>query len=164
MNIKEFFSGAFRAAKEEGFTLDGDHATADDALAALTPADPRIAALQAQIATMQAQQYQTAAAAFADGLVSARRATPAERDTLAAAYLQASADDAARPIATARTALLEAASAARTPHVMTQELVGDGRLVALANQAATGSDDAAARNARFLKMTPMGRLAAKGKQ
>lgn len=159
MQILEVFKGAFQAAKEEGIEIEGvsDSTTFEQALAALAPTDPRVAELQAQINTLNSQARRTAAEAWAETQIQARRATVGERAHLVALHLRAAEDDAANPGTeqASRVSTLEASFAARLPHQWSMETIP----VTTLPLAQGGGEDTAARRRRLLSMTAVGRTA-----
>lgn len=144
--------------------------------------DPEVVALRAQLAALREERQREvearmgdAAAAFADGEIAACRAFPAERAALVDAYCDAARDDAALgPIASGegrsetRVGRLQARSATRPPHTLTQEVVPtrEGAATALGNLQRTDFGEAEDRQEepmtpeerdRLLAMTPTGR-------
>jgi hypothetical protein len=121
--------------------------TPNQAALAAPPPDPEIARLRAELARLRDEQraraeaeMATRAAAFADGLIHAGRALPAEREALIAAHADAAADDLAHPREDqpSRVARLEERQAARPATGHLGELVPvqpgkDGTLTPLAN-------------------------------
>ena len=159
MKLVEMFTSMFAAAKAEGIAIEdvATDATPEQAIASLTPTDPRVAELLGQVESLHAAQRAARATAFADAQIAARRAVPAERETLIALHSQAAADDAAH--GGSRAASVEQAYAARPAHVLMGEQIGNAGLVALLNGAA--AEDADAGKARLMKMTAVGRTALK---
>jgi hypothetical protein len=113
--------------------------------------DPEKIALMARIAVMEKERVAEKAATFADSEITAKRALPAERETLIAAFTDASEDDAAHPRTVTfsiggeektgnRVDALKARYAARTPHVLTQELLSDTDVTALFNRTQTAKE------------------------
>jgi signal peptide peptidase SppA len=101
----------------------------------------RLAEMQAAERTRAEAEMATRAAAFADGLITAGRALPAERDALIAAHTDAATDDLAHPRAEgqpSRVARLEERQQSRPASALLGELVPvqenkDGSLTPLAN-------------------------------
>jgi hypothetical protein len=132
--------------------------------------DSEVAGLRRKLERMEQERLAADAAAFADGEISARRAVPAERDRIAALYLQAARDDRAQPAVVrfgdcgfgGRVEALRAAFACRQPHPLLDALLtseGEGR--ALANMAETTSANnpravSAARRRELLGKTTLG--------
>jgi hypothetical protein len=127
------------------------------------PFADRLAELETQLETQQAQARQAQAAAFADGAVRARQAYPSERQALYDAYIQAAEDDAARPIATTRISQVEALIGSRTPHSLTEELIATNTAGALPS-GATPQAMTEERRASLLAMTPAGQAALERRQ
>ena len=120
------------------------------------PLADRLAELETQISEQQTQARQAQAAAFADGAVRARQALPSERQALYDAYIQASEDDAARPLTSGtRVSRIESMVTSRTPHSLTTEQLPSGDGGTLPNAASSGavSDE---RHQALLAMTPLG--------
>lgn len=124
--------------------------------------------LRSQIDALLAKQRQIEAASFADGEIRARRAYPSERAPLIAAFMRAMDDDAEHPdlarfttgdAPATRVATLKAMLAARTPHVLTDELLDPSRAArALFHEAQTSAESSAElRRAELLSQTQMGR-------
>lgn len=180
---KEWWKNAFAAQAElEGQTLtaqleqtsgtrtiqisDAHLAQIEQSAAPIAPqqaaADPaiadRLAELEAQLSEQQAQARQAQAAAFADGAVRARHAMPAERQALYDAFVQASEDDTARPLATSRISGLETLVGSRTPHSLTDELIATNEAGALPSSTATAKPSEE-RIRALLSMTPLGQAA-----
>lgn len=163
MNLKEWLTGK---AREDGVELD------DSVSFGATPPDPRIADLEARIATRDAQfaaERTTAraekAAAFADAQVAALTVLPAGRDALAALYAAALAQEGPVTFANGEQhSLVETITtvfAALPAHALTAERVlADGQQVLMART--TPNPDAAPtadRKAALLAMTALGRSA-----
>jgi hypothetical protein len=115
-----------------------------------TPPDAEKIALMARIATMEKERIAEKAAVFADGEIAAKRALPAEKAILVAAFVDAAEDDAAHPrtvtftkgdatVTGTRVDALMARYAARQPHVLTEELLTDSDAQALFNKARSTS-------------------------
>jgi len=86
------------------------------------------AKMQAELRKAQAARLQTEAAAFADGLIRASKAVPAEREAIIAAWIQAADDDAAHGAVTfadgqqgSRVTRLQALYEARPAHSLIRE-------------------------------------------
>src|SRR5262249_19286442 len=90
---KDWWAALFGGAKAAG--LEGVGFAAAREPATTTTDDPRIAALERQLADQRRTQIEGQAASFADGAIRDRRALPSERQALYDAYLQAASDDAA---------------------------------------------------------------------
>jgi ClpP class serine protease len=120
------------------------------------PLSERMAELEAQIAEQQTQARQAQAAAFADGAVRARQAMPSERQALYDAYIQASEDDSARPLASSRVSQIEALVKSRTPHNLTVELLPTNEAGTLPS-GATATTPTRERLDALEAMTPLGR-------
>lgn len=161
MKLSSLITTAAQAAAAEGQAIEQDDPALLAELLGLPTPDATtaqvatVAALQQQVAALQAEARRASAAAFATRQVTARRALPAERAALEQLYLQAAEDDAARPLAASRVAALTAAVEARPAHVLTAEHIGDAPLLALAQQAAPV--DPVARKRALLALTPLGR-------
>jgi ClpP class serine protease len=146
-------------ALERGEMLTSGDLPAGSTIASSAPiANPfadRLAELESQLGEQQAQARQASAASFADGAVRAHQAYPSERQALYDAYVQASEDDAARPLATARVAQIEALVTSRTPHSLTDELIATstGGVLASAPDSGAISEE---RHQALLAMTPLG--------
>lgn len=132
--------------------------------------DPEKEALRAALAQERASRIQAEAAAFADGEIAARRAYPAEREVIIAAYVQAAQEDITAPWpatlsvngAANRVALLQAQYGARPAHELTTETVGGATVIPTSSNgdkpdAATMSED---RKQALLNMTHLGRAVA----
>ncbi len=136
--------------------------------------DSEVAALRLKLERMDQERLAAAAAAFADGEIVARRALPAERDRIAALYLQAARDDRAQPALVrfgdtgfgGRQEALRAAFACRQPHPLLDTLPPTDALGrehrALANppettSAANPRSVSAARKRELLAKTTLGR-------
>lgn len=91
--------------------------------------DPEKVALQARIATLEAEGRQGAAGAFADAMIAAKKALPAEKPAIVAAFARAAEDDAVSPAVVTfgegktggRVDALRALYEARQPHILTLE-------------------------------------------
>lgn len=81
----------------------------------------RVRALEQQIERMHMERHSTDATAFADVQIAERRAFPAERESLIAAYTQAAMDDLRIGGSTSRVELIKAVYAARPQHQLTME-------------------------------------------
>ena len=123
--------------------------------------------LRAQLDALKSKQRQVDAASFADGEIRARRAYPAERGPLIAAFAQAADDDERHPdlarfgddTPISRIDALRSLLAARTPHPLTDELLDPNRAAkALFHEQKTGAEvNADTRRAELLSQTHMGR-------
>jgi hypothetical protein len=131
---------------------------------------PEYQAMQGELATMRAERIKEKAEAFADAEIAAKRALPAERATLVAAFADAAEDDAAHPRTVTfsangaettgtRVDALRARHAARAPHALTEELLRDTDAQALFNATRTATADGAVseeRRKELLGKTPLG--------
>jgi hypothetical protein len=133
--------------------------------------------LAARFAQMQAERIREQAEAWADLTIRAGRALPAERPAMIAAFVQAEADDDARPatvtftsgtgaLSATRRETLQALFALRRPHDLLAELVREGGApaAALFNQMETGRRGeprpmSEERRTELLRATPEGRAA-----
>ena len=176
---KDFWAALFGGAKEAGlvpaeFSATGAEqaatTTTTAAAAAATPAESdELAAVRAELARIKAERIATDAAAFADTQIRDRKALPAERATIVAAYTQAASDDAAHGVVTfgetttSRVEQLKAVFAARQAHYLTDELVRntDLALLSLDRQPPASSD---ARKSQLMGQTELGRAALKVRQ
>lgn len=135
----------------------------------LTSPDPELERLRTELARIKAEQISKDAAAFAETVIGAHRAYPAERGALMDAYTQAALDDQTSGVAAGqrpRTALLQATVDARPAHQLTEELIPAGQTVQVlgnlqvTNDAGTPLSDE--RRSSLLKMTAAGRAATNG--
>jgi len=120
------------------------------------PFADRLAELESQLGEQQAQARQAQASAFADGAVRSHQAYPSERGALYDAYIQASEDDAARPLATTRVSAIEALVSSRTPHSLTEELIATNAGGVLDSDVSP-KPPTEERKDSLLAMTPLGR-------
>jgi hypothetical protein len=132
--------------------------------------DPEKVALMARIAAMEKERLAERAAVFADAEIAAKRALPAEKASLIAAFTDAADDDAAHPRTVTfavgteektgtRVDALKARFAARPPHVLTEELLTDADAQALFNnrsQSAKPGEMTAERRKELLAKTALG--------
>lgn len=131
------------------------------------PDNPEVETLRAALAAERASRIQGEAVAFADGEIGARRAYPAEREVIVAAYVQAATEDLAAPWpatfavsgATSRVALVRAQYGARPTHSLTSELVG-GETVLPSDPAPKPPGMTAERRLELLNKTHIGRAVA----
>jgi hypothetical protein len=137
-----------------------------------TGADAEKDALKAELAKLRAEAVQKRAAAFADEMIRDRRALPAEKDALTAAFAQAVSDDDAHGTATfadgkGRVDTLTAMVKARPQHALTDEMLKTSEEAALfANRQQTDTEGkrlSAEAKAKLMGMTPLGRECLKGK-
>lgn len=99
----------------------------DDALKASFAQE--LAARDSRIAALEAERRQNAAATFADSLVTAKKALPAEKPAIVAAFVRAAEDDAVHPATVTlgegksggRVDALKALYDARPAHILTAE-------------------------------------------
>lgn len=169
---KEFWAAFFGGAKEAGIEAAGFSAQGTVATAPATPPpaeSAELVAMRAELAKVKAQQIATEAAAFADRQIAAKRALPAEREAMVAAYSQAALDDAAHGVVTfadgktsTRVAQLEAVFAARPAHQWTEELVKDG--IATLSMDRKIKDGSPERVAALMGMTATGQAALKARK
>lgn len=173
--IKQFWSDFFTGAKEAGIipvadapvkeTRSGPDAEAAPVTATAPAPDPdrtahdaRVAALEVQLAQARAAEIVTRSAAFADGAIRDRRAFPAERAALVAAYTQAAQDDDRAPVADGqqtRVAQIEALAATRPQHSLSEEVIASGAGGVLPD-GGTPKQMTAERRRALLAMTPLG--------
>lgn len=160
MKRSEIIERALASAQAEGIPIEDDVLLQALIDTPVPDASAELDALRAQVAALQATQRQIEASAYAAQLLQERRIVPSEQAQVAALYVQAASDDASMPLQNgSRVAVLQSAYAARPPHRLTEELVPDGRLVALANSG--DQEDTATRKRKLLAMTPLGRAVLK---
>lgn len=165
MKLSEIFGGFLKAAKEEGITIEADAAAAPVTATAPAPDldreahEARVAALEAQLATARTAEIVTRSAAFADGAIRDRRAFPAERAALVAAYTQAAQDDDRAPVGDGqqtRVAQIEALMTTRPQHSLSEEVIASGAAGILENDAGKSKQMTQERRRALLAMTPLG--------
>jgi hypothetical protein len=102
--------------------------------------DPEKEQMRQRLEAIERERITEKAAAFADGEILAHRAYPAERDALVAMFTEAADDDRTTPRTVtfsadgeaktgSRVDALIARQSARTPHTLTQEHLGDARVL-----------------------------------
>jgi hypothetical protein len=161
MNVKEWLT-RLRVLFSSMPTAD-----ADDTNANIPEERQDQPSLLAEIEALRADRRKADATAFADNEIRSRRAFPAERNPLIAAFLQAAVDDERLPaIATFndetpinRVESLRALQGARPPHPLTEELLDPARPAkALFHEQKTGAEiDPETRRAELLSQTRLGR-------
>lgn len=151
------------AGETDDIDLETEEGEEDVQLAAQS--DPRIDALEKQLAEQRAATIQQQAITFADGAVASHKALPVERQALYEAYLLAATDDAAHGVVTfadgktgTRVSRLESLVASRPAHNLTAELIaqGVGGVLEATKDTAKMTDE---RRDALLAMTPLGQAA-----
>lgn len=176
-NLKDMFKAMFSAMDETEVGMDQAAATEPETtpvagvvMTTLTASvDPEVERLRTELARVKAEQIAKDAAAFAETVIGAHRAYPAERGALMDAYTQAALDDQTSGVAAGqrpRTALLQATVDARPAHQLTEELIPAGQTVqVLGNLQVTNDADkpmSEERRTSLHKMTAAGRAAING--
>lgn len=177
-NLKDMFKAMFSAMDEtdiadepEAPAVVVDPAVPAAVLPVAAAPDPEMDRLRAELARVKAEQISKDAAAFAETVIGAHRAYPAERGALMDAYTQAALDDQTAGVPAGqrpRTALLQATVDARPAHHLTEELIPAGQTVpvtVLGNLEVTNDADKPVSDERrknLLALTPAGRAAANG--
>lgn len=159
MDWKGFWSGMFKAAKEEGVTPEVVAET-ETATAVATSSDTaELLQVKAALVKAQEERIEQEAQSFVASL--ADRITPAEATDIAGLYIQAAQDDVERPLtAGSRVAAIKTAYAARPTHRLTEELIPADAAV-LENPVETPDASAdkpmtEARRAELLRSSPLG--------
>lgn len=187
-NLKDMFKAMFSAMDETEVGVDQAAATEQapsaestrlagetyDVATGITTrggvaVDPELERLRTELARVKAEQISKDAAAFAETVIGAHRAYPAERGALMDAYTQAALDDQTAGVPTGqkpRTALLQATVDARPAHQLTEELIPAGQTVQVLGNLQVTSDASTPlsdeRRSSLLKMTAAGRAATNG--
>lgn len=128
-------------------------------------------ALKARIAAMEQQGIHDKACAFAETMVVEKRAVPAERETIIAAFKQAGNDDLAHPQTVTfsdgsehtRLDVMRAQYTGRPAHLLTEEVLKDPKFAVLfaevTKPAKTEETLTEEEHKRLLSLTPIGRTA-----
>jgi hypothetical protein len=130
--------------------------------------------LRAEVARLKAAEFSRQAEALADGLIAAKKALPAEKPALVAAFAQAAQDDAANPAVVtfaegktgSRVEALKAVYEARPAHQLTEEMLKTGEGAALFNKGETdkgGKPMTAERKRELMGMSSLGKACLKEK-
>jgi ClpP class serine protease len=177
-NLKDMFKAMFSAMDETEVGVEQAAATEPETtpvagvvMTTLTASvDPEVERLRTELARVKAEQISKDAAAFAETVIGAHRAYPAERGALMDAFTQAAMDDQTSGVGAGqkpRTALLQATVDARPAHQLTEELIPAGQTVhVLGNLQVTNDADkpvSEERRKSLLRMTAAGQTAANSK-
>ena len=124
--------------------------------------DPRITAMQAQLAAMRDEVIKTKADAFVSAQIKDRRILPAAAGHLRETYVALATMDADAPTSVPRVNALSSFCAGLPPHTLTQEQVPTGATLALGNHTGAADTEEAkeARRLKLLNSSKLGRKAA----
>lgn len=157
---QDMFRGMFSAAKEEGVLTDDTTIPITPPTTEVVPSVPvsptaptaDVAALQQQLAAVQQEARTREATLFAEQVIAAGQALPAERQAIVQLYIQA----ASLPTSDVLLPQIKAAYAARTPHLFTTEVIPAATAVGVVTLDRGASDDQAV-VAAALQSTTLGR-------